>query len=114
MIRLWFLTRACYCSLMTAAKNINEIRVEIDNVDQQLIRLLASRQTLVAELGLLKKASGKPARDPEREKQLLQARQDLATTLGLNSDFVEALFQLIMSEARAQQAHAGLPLTNKA
>ena len=42
-------------------------RERIDNIDHQLIDLLNERMQCAQEVGRIKKAAGKPIRDPERE-----------------------------------------------
>ena len=53
--------------------DLPEIRLKIDAVDEQIIRLLNERADLVHEVGLIKKAQGQPIYAPEREEQVLRA-----------------------------------------
>ena len=84
------------------------LRKEIDDIDHQLLSLLSRRKEVIAKVAAIKMSSGQPARDQSRESALISERQAVAAQLGLNADFVEAFFQMILSESRAQQAHQGL------
>ena len=46
---------------------LSDWRERIDNIDHQLIDLLNERMQCAQEVGQIKKAAGKPIRDPERE-----------------------------------------------
>ncbi len=46
---------------------LSDWRERIDNIDHQLINLLNERMQCAQEVGRIKKAAGKPIRDPERE-----------------------------------------------
>ncbi len=46
---------------------LSDWRERIDNIDHQLIDLLNERMQCAQEVGRIKKAAGKPIRDPERE-----------------------------------------------
>ena len=46
---------------------LSDWRERIDNIDHQLIGLLNERMQCAQEVGRIKKAAGKPIRDPERE-----------------------------------------------
>ena len=47
--------------------DLSDWRERIDNIDHQLIDLLNERMQCAQEVGRIKKAAGKPIRDPERE-----------------------------------------------
>ena len=46
---------------------LSDWRERIDNIDHQLIDLLNERMQCAQEVGRIKKAAGRPIRDPERE-----------------------------------------------
>ena len=70
---------------------LEEVRAEIDRVDQQIIELLGKRAELVRSLGKFKK--GGPVRDPERERRVLEKVKGLALDRGLSPDFVEKVYR---------------------
>lgn len=51
--------------------DLSDWRDRIDNIDRQLIDLLNERMRCAQAIGRLKKAAGKPIRDPERERVVI-------------------------------------------
>ena len=84
--------------------SIAALRLRIDDLDHELIALLARRMAVVGELSAVKRSEGKRVRDPERERSLLEDRSQLATALGLPQDLVESLFRVIMRASREHQS----------
>ena len=54
-------------------RSIEEIRRDIDRIDQQIAPLLTERLALAREIGQLKKAYSMPVRDEKREEEILAA-----------------------------------------
>ena len=50
---------------------LDNIRVDINNLDDDLLRLLAKRRELVREVARIKTEHGIPLRDKSRENELL-------------------------------------------
>lgn len=75
-----------------------EVREKIDQVDRQLVLLLAERFGLTSTVGHLKANSDLEAVDPQREAQKLQTLRTLAQEQDLNPDLVADLFTRIMAE----------------
>ncbi|MCY4606703.1 MAG: chorismate mutase [Gemmatimonadetes bacterium] len=50
---------------------LSDWRERIDGIDRQLIDLLNERMQCAHEVGRIKKAAGKPIRDPERERDVI-------------------------------------------
>ena len=75
-----------------------EVRDKIDQVDRQLVLLLAERFGLTSEVGRLKASSDLEAVDPQREAQKLETLRALAQAHDLNPDLVAELFTRIMAE----------------
>jgi len=78
-------------------------RNEIDELDEELLRLLNMRARLALKIGELKKAAGLPICDPERERAVLQKLQ-LANGGPLDPGAVAKLFRRIISESRRVEA----------
>lgn len=76
-----------------------EAREKIDDVDRRLVRLLAERFALTAQVGHLKASSDLEAVDPGREAEKLETLRNFAREHDLNPDLVAELFTLIMAEA---------------
>jgi len=83
--------------------NIEHWRSEIDELDQELLRLLNMRARLALKVGALKKASGLPLCDPERERRILNQLQE-ANSGPLDTQAVHRLFRRIIRESRRIEA----------
>ena len=51
--------------------DLNELRLEIDRIDDEIIRLFCARMEVAAKIGEYKKANGLPVFVPEREQEKL-------------------------------------------
>ena len=99
------LNPAGFAELM-GALGVHRIRLNIDMIDRDLVRLLASRHELAMEIGRMKADSGSPVRAPLRERELLDIIRAEAETSGLDPDQMEILFNLILEQSRAAQRRA--------
>lgn len=81
--------------------NLDEIRKHIDEVDEQIIRLLNERADLVHEVGECKKAAGQPIYAPGREEQVLRSLAAKAREMKsrLPEKSIRAIYREIMSAA---------------
>ena len=79
---------------------IEDLRNDIDRVDEVLVRLLNERARCVCEIGRLKKETGMEVYQPDREKQVLQHVRAIASEGPLGPDAVARLFERIIDEAR--------------
>ncbi len=81
---------------------LDELRDRIDELDEQLLRLLLERARTAQEIGREKAEDGRPAYSPEREAQLLAnlLSHDLSP---LDAGSVASVFREIISACRALQ-----------
>ena len=80
-------------------KTLQAWREEIDAIDTELLRLLNQRAAIACEIASIKVASGLPAHDPQREKQVL-ASINAANHGPLDGQSVTAIFTNIIHETR--------------
>lgn len=88
------------------------LREKIDQVDQQLIDLLAQRLALVAEVGKVKSEHGIPVYAPEREALMITARREDAETKGVPADLIEDVLRRVMRESYANENNHGFKMIN--
>ncbi len=88
-------------------KALKPLREEIDQIDHQILALLADRNKVVERVAAVKKTSGYGIRDFEREASLLADRGQRAVKSGLSSDVIESLFRVILWASRDRQAALG-------
>ena len=88
-------------SLKTANghKTLDECRRQIDALDTELLRLLNQRAAIACEIASIKVASGLPAYDGNRERQVL-ARVVEKNTGPLDEQSVADIFSGIIRETR--------------
>lgn len=85
---------------MSSATSLDELRAEIDRLDQRLIDLLNRRAKLAAKVGELKTEARSAFFTPEREKRVYQ--QVLAHNRGpLDSESVRAIYREIIAACLA-------------
>lgn len=82
-------------------RTLDELRRDIDRVDEVLVRLLNERARCVCEVGLLKKAQGGDVYQPDREKQVIEHVRSVAAEGPLGADAIARLFERIIDEARS-------------
>jgi chorismate mutase len=76
-----------------------EIRDKIDQIDRELVQLLARRFALTHRVGMLKASRALDAVDAGREARKLDALRVLCAENKLNPELVTELFTKIMAEA---------------
>ena len=80
-------------------------RRRIDEIDQQLVKLLNERSSCAVEIGHIKKKMSLPAWSPEREAEIL--RNVVKANGGpLDNGAMRRLFERIIDEARSLERHA--------
>ncbi len=77
------------------ASPLEALRMQIDTLDQQLLDLMAQRQTVVRAIGDYKQKAGLPPLDEARWQRVLKTNLHRAETLGLCTDFTSDLYTLI-------------------
>lgn len=79
------------------------LRKEIDEIDWQILKLLARRLRLVRDIGEYKKKNRLPVLDVQREKELILERKEQGDGLKLKDEFIDNFFSLILKESRRIQ-----------
>lgn len=83
-------------------RDLAELRVEIDQIDEQMVQLFERRMKISEEVAEYKVAVGKKILDKDREKAKIQAVKSM-THSAFNSHGVEELYQQIMAMSRKLQ-----------
>lgn len=81
------------------SQQLNTLREGIDELDSQLVELLAKRSALTTQVGQIKAEAGMPVYVPEREKALIMSRRAQAEAQGVSPDLTEDLLRRIMRES---------------
>jgi len=80
-----------------------KLRQEIDNIDNEIIRLLNKRMEIVKKVGELKNTINAPIYRPEREKEIIERLSEISKKEGgiLTKEEIEAIFLEIFAISRA-------------
>lgn len=76
---------------------LGELRYDIDNLDNQLILLLAERFRLTEKVGMYKTQNNLDAKDNERELEQLNRIKNLSLKYGLNPNYASTIFECIIN-----------------
>jgi len=79
--------------------DIDEIRQEIDRLDNELLRIFNERASLALAIGKIKKEKGIPVYDPEREK-LIFDKVRAGNPGPLEDGAIVRLFERVIDESR--------------
>lgn len=79
--------------------SLKEIREHLDRLDTALVYILAERMSLIPKVAEYKKANNISRYQPEREKEIIKLKRELAEKLDLNPDLVETLYKEIIKDA---------------
>jgi len=80
-----------------------DLRDALDGIDTRIVKLLAERQTVVAQLGALKVEHRIRVFHPDREADILSRRRAQAERMGLSPDFVEGVIRAVLRQSRMLQ-----------
>ena len=79
------------------------LRDEIDAIDTKILSLLARRQAQVEKVVALKKIHSIPVYHPAREEDLISRLRLQSQNHGLDPDFMEDLYRVILRQSRVNQ-----------
>jgi len=83
--------------------DLEQLRQRLNELDQQLVELIAERQHVVEKVGELKRTSGHATRDYAREKQVLDQARSRAAELGVAPDVAENVMRLLIQTSLTRQ-----------
>jgi len=85
--------------------DFDQLRKRINEIDQQLVKLLNERSQCAVEIGHIKKKLNVAAWQPQREAEIL--RNVVKSNQGpLDDAAIRRLFERIIDEARSLERHA--------
>ena len=90
----------------TLDEQLQLLRSQIDSLDDQLLHILAARSDKAMQIAQVKAQGNMAVFQPGRWDSLLHQRMAAADELGLDKDFVKALFEKIHSESVRIQTEA--------
>lgn len=83
--------------------SLQELRDQIDKIDEQIINLLVVRNEVITQVAQQKEALSLPTLQIGREEEVLQKLYKYASQKGLSGQFTTNLFKMIMDESKRIQ-----------
>ena len=84
-------------------QELENLRRQLDTIDQKIVSLLAKRQAEVEHVVKLKKTHNLPVYHPAREENLISHLRNQGAEAGLDSDYIEELYRRILRQSRVEQ-----------
>ncbi len=87
---------------------LDALRQRVTDIDRQLITLVAERKRVSGEVARVKRATGYPTRDFERERDVILGVRTMATELGVSPTLAEDLLRLLIRSSLTTQEQASV------
>ena len=82
---------------------LGRCRQQIEQIDRQIIDLLARRVAVSKEIGAMKRVAALPTLDPAREAEVIRRAASVARAAGLSDEKVRDIFWHIIGLSRGVQ-----------
>lgn len=90
-----------------SGRSLPELRDAIDVIDAAIVGLLAKRLDVCREVAEVKQGSNSSVIQPNRVREVLASRRQWAIDSGIDADFVEGLFRVLLAETHRIETAAG-------
>lgn len=78
---------------------LSEIREHLDRLDNALLTILAERMSFIPKVAEYKKNNNIVRYQPEREKEIFKAKEELAKKLNVNPKLTRKIFETIIEDS---------------
>ncbi len=89
--------------------DLDALRARIDELDRALIDIVARRLAVCEEVAQVKGHSDTPVIQPARVRDVLTTRRQQAIEAGIDPDFAEQLFRVLLAETHRIEVAGGRP-----
>lgn len=86
-----------------STENLSELRKQIDEIDDQLVEILAKRMRISREIGTYKKEHNMQVLQAARYSEILEGRINQAIKFGIDGDCMQKILESIHEESVRQQ-----------
>jgi chorismate mutase/prephenate dehydrogenase len=90
------------------AVTLEDLRQRVNDLDRQLIALVAERKAVSEEVARVKRDTGKPTRDYEREREVIMGVRAMAAERGVSAELAEQLLRLLIRSSLTTQEQASV------
>lgn len=87
---------------------LDDLRQRVNEIDRQLISLVAERKAVSAEVARVKRSTGYPTRDYQREREVILGVRSMAAELGVSPALAEELLRLLIRSSLTTQEQASV------
>jgi chorismate mutase len=85
--------------------DMTELREEIQNIDHEIVELIAQRTYVAETIAQVKADQGLPTTDEEQEQAVMDRAGANAEQFGVDSNLVKAIFRLLIELNKIEQRH---------
>src|SRR3954447_4186201 len=78
--------------------DLDDLRSRIDQLDRALIAIVAERLAVCREVAAVKEGTDTPVIQPARVRDVVDSRRHQAIEVGIDPDFAEQLFRVLLTE----------------
>jgi chorismate mutase/prephenate dehydrogenase len=82
---------------------LDQLRQQLDQLDGELVALMARRQAIAREVAAAKRATGTPTRDYQREREVVLGVRRRAEQQGLSGELAEKVLRLLIRSSLTTQ-----------
>jgi chorismate mutase/prephenate dehydrogenase len=88
--------------------SLDDLRKRLNEIDRHLLELVAERKAVSHEVARVKRTSGRPTRDYEREREVLLGARNTASELGISPSLAEELLRMLIRSSLTTQEKASV------
>jgi chorismate mutase len=96
--------RTSQCPDPAVFDELTKLRSQIDAIDEELLRYLSKRMSIIEEIGNYKKENGMTILQLERWKEIMRTRIEMGKTLQLSEGFIVRYLELIHEASIRKQS----------
>ncbi|MFB6124135.1 MAG: chorismate mutase [Haloferacaceae archaeon] len=89
--------------MTTEGMSLEELREEIEEIDQELVELIARRTYIAGTVADVKEDRGLPTTDERQEERVMERVSELAERFDVDRNLVKAIFRLLIELNKAEQ-----------
>ncbi|MFO7832658.1 MAG: chorismate mutase [Halohasta sp.] len=90
-------------STNSEAKSLDELRTEIEDIDRELVELIARRTYVADSIAEVKSELDLPTTDESQEDKVMERAGENADTFDVDSNLVKAVFRLLIELNKVEQ-----------
>ncbi len=83
--------------------SLDELREEIEDIDHEIVELIARRTYVADTVAQVKEAQSLPTTDEQQEDKVMQRAGENATQFDVDTNLVKAIFRLLIELNKAEQ-----------